>query len=240
MIREVVIETHGHDEWTSCVTGHKANVRIVNCRPWGRDGMMQLVMINTGESVRQVLRTIKAHPNVMKTDMSLINDHRASGILVTKTSPMCRILTETSGFCTGCFFTQSHGETGKWKILVAGKVSLDRFARRLRKAGINCTIRDVEKPEKNDLLTFEQEKVMKYAESRGYYSLPRTVGVRELSGNLGMAASTLDEMLRRGERKIIESYMKDLQVGPVTTKDQQPEEPTESEGSGQAEELVEG
>jgi predicted DNA binding protein len=225
MIREVVIETPGHDEWTSRLAGHAVNVRIVNCRPWGEEGMMQLVMINSGESVRKVLRAIKSHPNVLRVDMSLINNHRASGILVTKNSPLCRTLAETSGFCTGCFFTQSHEGSGKWKIMIAGKVSLDRFARRLRKKGVACTVRDVEKPERNDLLTFEQEKVMKYAESRGYYALPRTVGVRELSGNLGMAASTLDEMLRRGERKIIESYMKDLEVSSATQKE--PQQPVE-------------
>jgi predicted DNA binding protein len=213
MIRQVVIETEGNDEWTSRISNHAVNARIVNCRPYGENGMMQLVMINSGDSVRKVMRSIRSHPNILKADMSLINDHRASGILITKNSPMCRTLAETSGFCVGCFFTQTRKGTGKWKILVAGKVSLDKFARKLRAKGINCTIRDVEKPERNDLLTFEQEKVMKYAESRGYYMLPRTVGVRELSGNLGMAPSTLDEMLRRGERKIIETYMKDLEIG---------------------------
>jgi len=213
MIREVVIETQGHDEWTSRISNHAVNVRIVNCRPWGDQGMMQMVLINCGESVRKVLRSIKSHPNVLKAEMSLINDHRASGILITKNSPLCRTLAETSGFCTGCFFTQTRKGTGKWKLLIAGNVSLDKFANKLRKKGVECTIRDVEKPARNDLLTFEQEKVMKYAESRGYYSLPRSVGVRELSGNLGMAPSTLDEMLRRGERKIIETYMKDLEIG---------------------------
>jgi predicted DNA binding protein len=221
MIREVLIETQGSDEWTSRIAGHQVNVRVVSCRPWGEEGMLQLVEINSGESVRKVLRAIRSHPNVVKIDMSMINDHRASGILVTKDSPMCRTLAETSGFCTGCFFMQGTGGTGKWRILVAGKVSLDMFARRLKKKGISCAIRDVEKPARNDLLTFEQEKVMKYAESRGYYSLPRSVGVRELSGNLGMAPSTLDEMLRRGERKIIGSYMKDLEVGAMEKKEQE-------------------
>jgi len=218
MLREVVIETEGHDEWTSRVQGHEVNVRIVNCRPWGDAGMMQLVMINSGESVRRVLRAIKSHPNVISTDMSLINDHRASGILITKNSPICRALAETNGFCSGCFFTQKHHNDGRWKIMVAGKVSLDGFVRKLKKEGISCAIRDVQKPERNDLLTFEQEKVMKYAESRGYYALPRTVGVRELSDNLGMAPSTLDEMLRRGERKVIENYMKDLEVNGTKRK----------------------
>ena len=199
------------------------NVRIVNCRPWGDAGMMQLVMINSGESIRKVLRAIKKHPNVLRTEMSLINDHRASGILVTKNSPLCRALAETRGFCSGCFFTQARGASGKWKILLAGRISLSRFIQKLRKKGITCNIRDVEKPERNDLLTFQQEKVMKYAESRGYYSLPRSVGVRELSGNLGVAPSTLDEMLRRGERKIIESYMKDLEVNNWTKADEEPQ-----------------
>ena len=186
MIREVVIETPGHDEWTSRLNGHQVNLRMVNCRPWGDEGMMQLVMMNSGESVRRVLRSIRSHPNVVKIDMSLINDHRASGIIVTRSSPLCRTLAETGGFCAGCFFAQSHEGSGRWRIMLAGKVSLDGFARKLRRKGIECTVGDVEKPERNDLLTFEQEKVMKYAESRGYYALPRAVGVRELSGNLGM------------------------------------------------------
>ncbi len=209
MIREVVLETAGHDEWTSVIKGSDVNVRIVGCRPYGENGMLQFVMVNSNESVRKTLRAIKSHPNVLRSEMSLNNDHRASGIIVTNYSPLCRTLAQTSGFCMGCFFTQRLPEEGKWRIVLAGKVSLDTFVRQLQKQGIPTSVKHVERMKGNSLLTFEQESVMRLAETKGYFSIPKMMGIRELSGMLGMAPSTLDEVLRRAERKVVESYLRE-------------------------------
>ena len=209
MIREVILEAKGRDEWTSVVAGRQANIRVTNCRPYGRHGMLEFVMINSQEPVKGMLKAIRMHPNVGKTDLVRTNDHRASGMIVTKRSPFCRTIAAMGGFCTSCFYSGASAGQDIWQIAFMSDASLNKLLRELGKHGIKGAIRQVEHMRGNNLLTFTQEKALKLAETKGYYSLPRMVGVRELAEILGMAPSTLDEVLRRAEGKIVSSYTRE-------------------------------
>lgn len=209
MVREIVLETSGHEEWTAALAERAANVKIANCRPHGEQGMLQLVMINSEDSIKRILRAISSHPNVLHSELVATNDHRASGIIVTKDSPLCRTISETRGFCVGCYFNQTKAEKGSWRIVLAGRISLNSFTKRLQKKGISASIKQVNSIRGNNLLTFEQDEAVKLAEAKGYFAIPRSVGVRELAELLGMAPSTLDEVLRRAEGKLISRYMRE-------------------------------
>jgi predicted DNA binding protein len=56
------------------------------------------------------------------------------------------------------------------------------------------------------MLTDNQEKIVKMAYQRGYYDFPKRIGVKELAKIFGISPATLSEILRRGQKKIIESY----------------------------------
>jgi len=58
------------------------------------------------------------------------------------------------------------------------------------------------------MLTPREQEVLYYAYFRGYYDTPRRVSLEELSRELGIAKSTLNEMLRSAERKIVTAYMR--------------------------------
>jgi predicted DNA binding protein len=55
-------------------------------------------------------------------------------------------------------------------------------------------------------LTSKQEKVLKSALELGYFDYPKRVTTQELSEQLGVAASTLNEILRRAERRVLKGY----------------------------------
>ena len=44
------------------------------------------------------------------------------------------------------------------------------------------------------------------AYQRGYYDFPKRIGVRELAEMFDISTATLSEILRRGQKKIIEHY----------------------------------
>lgn len=58
------------------------------------------------------------------------------------------------------------------------------------------------------MLTPREQEVLYYAYSRGYYSTPRRVTLRKLSEELRVKPSTLNEILRSAERKIVTAYMR--------------------------------
>lgn len=208
MIREVVLETSGQKDWTSVVSGREVNIRVVSCRPQGKRGMLQLVMINSKEPVKEVLRAIRAHPNVDVAKLVKTNDHRASGLVTTRNSPFCRTVAEFGGFCLSCFYSDETNGHQSWNLVFEGGVSMNKLLRNLKKRGIAGAVKEVDHLRGNSLLTFTQEEALKLAENRGYYAVPRMVGVRELAEIMRIAPSTLDEVLRRAEGKVISSYTK--------------------------------
>lgn len=207
MIRVATLEADNDGEWTSVVNGTEANLRVVNCRPVNSRGMAQFIMLSTREPVAAMLKAINSHPNVKHTDLVRTNDHRASGIVVTKNSPFCRTMAEMGGFCLGCNYSNHTQKRHNWRVVFESEVSLNKVLGKLKERNITGTLRAVEDLRGNNLLTFNQEEALKLAEERGYFSLPRMVGIRELASILNMAPSTLDEVLRRAEGKVVSRYV---------------------------------
>jgi len=58
------------------------------------------------------------------------------------------------------------------------------------------------------MLTPKEQEVLYHVYFRGYYSQPRRVTLEELSKELGLSRSTLNEILRSAERKIVTAYMR--------------------------------
>jgi hypothetical protein len=58
------------------------------------------------------------------------------------------------------------------------------------------------------MLTAKEQEALYYAYSRGYYSQPRKITLRRLAFELGLSKSTLNEILRSAERKILTAYMR--------------------------------
>ncbi len=210
-MKEITIEADDKvDRWAASVLSKSnAVIKMVDCRPFGRKGMVELVEITSRTSIKDVLRLISAEQNIIYTSFSVFDKHRASGIVVTKTSPVCKAVASTMGFCTNCAMVATHGGEGptKWQVVFPGKTSLKSFLAELRRQGINASVTEVGKQTGNRPLTFEQEKAVSLAEENGYYRFPRDVSLKELSNNLGISPSTLDEVLRRAERKIIADHV---------------------------------
>ncbi|MBI4362608.1 MAG: helix-turn-helix domain-containing protein [Euryarchaeota archaeon] len=68
------------------------------------------------------------------------------------------------------------------------------------------SIRTTRQPAPPRPLTSHQERVVLYALRRGYYDVPRRADLKDLSRTLGLSRSGLSELLRRGERRLIEGY----------------------------------
>ncbi len=57
------------------------------------------------------------------------------------------------------------------------------------------------------MLTPRQEQMLIYAFEKGYYSFPRRIGLAELARELGLSVSTLSELIRKAEGKVVKAFM---------------------------------
>ncbi len=57
------------------------------------------------------------------------------------------------------------------------------------------------------LITERQREVLSVALEEGYYEIPRSITLRELSEILETSSATLSEILRRTERRLAEHYL---------------------------------
>ncbi len=86
-------------------------------------------------------------------------------------------------------------------------ISKTTLLNELKKTG--CTILLAHPIEEMDyMLTIKQEQVLVNAYLRGFYSYPRKIKLTELSRQLGISPSTLLELLRRAEAKIVEAFIR--------------------------------
>jgi predicted DNA binding protein len=210
-MKEVTIEAEDKvDRWAASVLSKSnAVIKTVDCRPFGRKGMIELIEITCHASVKDVLRLISSEPNIVYTSFTVFDKHRASGIIVTKVSPVCRAMSSMMGFCTECAMVANLGpqSTTKWQVVFPGKISLKSFLAELKREGINASVTEVGKPTGNRSLTYEQERAIGLAEEEGYFRFPRSTSLKELSATLGISPSTLDEVLRRAEGKIVADHV---------------------------------
>ena len=77
----------------------------------------------------------------------------------------------------------------------------------LGKKKIPFEVRMQKRLEDTDLLTIRQEQILSIAFERGYFDFPKRAGLKELASETGIKTSTLAEILRRGQRKILGEYL---------------------------------
>ena len=59
-----------------------------------------------------------------------------------------------------------------------------------------------------ETLTDRQDKITHVAFERGYFDYPKRISLRELARMFEVSPSTLSEILRKGQRKIVLDYFK--------------------------------
>lgn len=158
-------------------------IKTVDCRPHGRKGMMKYIEISSRAPVKDVLRAISAEPNITFSTYNVFDKYRASGMVTTKNSPVCRAVCSVMGFCKHSAMSNSAGErnSAKWQVTFSGKTSLKNFLAELKRDDIKVTVTEFGNPTNNGVLTLEQRRAVGLAEEKGYYRFPAS---NQSEGNL--------------------------------------------------------
>ncbi|MDI9642150.1 MAG: helix-turn-helix domain-containing protein [Archaeoglobales archaeon] len=108
---------------------------------------------------------------------------------------------------SGALITKMRVEDSEliWSI-VCDDESFLKLMEALESAEIEYEIIYKGRLESEDTITLREEEILKIALQKGFFDYPRKIRLEELAKQLGMAPSTLSEIMRRGQKKILQKF----------------------------------
>ncbi len=186
---------------------HPVTIKVIERVPFSDKGVKDLVEIAGPQDVmEEVLRDIKKNPLVSKMDTTMTDKGKIIGAITTSRCEICRILTDADVFLISA---ESKGE-GKveWTLILSEKDVLKQIFDHLKTKSVDADLVKLTKIDDKETLTDRQDKITHVAFERGYFDYPKRISLRELARMFDVSPSTLSEILRKGQRKIVLDYFK--------------------------------
>ena len=203
---EVVLEGPQPHKWMEIAVGsYAASVEILDSK------------LPTPETV-QHLFDIQVKPDLMEeVVLAMRKDGDLTGLEVIRSKNGHVYGTAESSRCTICkevarskCFMSSVSVVSKdqahWTVL-GNDDSFRGLVRALDRKKIPYRVKLQRRLEDTALLTTRQEQILSIAFERGYFDFPKKRGLKELAAETGVKTSTLDEILRRGQKKVLGEYL---------------------------------
>jgi len=203
---EAVISLELPDNWiTDVVKQYPSVIKIIDSKAM-KEGVRDLVQIEVEneEDLPRVIDQVRNNPNIFNVDISAIDKGKALAVFSTNQCMVCRLLAGSECFLTSS--TTTRDGRLSWTMLVTQKKALQELVENLKKINANPRLVKLTEIEDTDELTMRQEQITRMAFERGYFDFPRRVGLRELAKMFNISTSTLSEILRKGQRRIMMRY----------------------------------
>ncbi len=210
---EAVLRVHLPCTWVAAVTeAPGASLSIVEQKPIG-DGLLQsLVEVDPGEADPEaILEVLRANPFVAEVEAATRGAGRLLLTLKVRECDACNILVHSKCFLTDATATESEGL--EWHLVAPKGEDVEALVRSLGARGLDAELAAVRPAKAEAMLTDRQESVISLAYDLGYFEFPKRIKLTQLAGRLGVSKSTLSEILRAGEAKILHAYFHGLVRG---------------------------
>jgi len=156
----------------------------------------------SGPDVEQILIEIKLHPS--STELYLISDLANSKIINVKTKdPWLLISLIKSEVILKMPVIIKNG-IANWEIL-APQEKISTLNKLFAEKGIDFKLKSIGKYREEPQLTARQSEVLDLALKQGYYEIPRKITLTQLADKLAVAKSTLSGILRRIDKKLVQT-----------------------------------
>lgn len=203
---ELVLRIKCPDNWVTDISKkHDVPIRFLGCKPFGENGGRSLIEIEDSDDTRALLKDMANHPEICNLDVFPSKDGRILGRVSTERCHACKLLTGSDCFLTSAVTIP--GGWAEWTLVSPAEGAVSQLIHNMKTAGFDVDILSKTILEKDSVLTGRQMDVLTLAFEEGYYDQPRRTSVRKLSKNLGVSASTVSEILKRGEKKIVQRFL---------------------------------
>ena len=205
---EAVISLKIPQNWMSEIPEkHPVTIKVIERVPFSEKGVKDLVEIAGPQDIMdEVLKDIKRNPLVSKIDTTTTDKGKIIGAITTSRCEICRILTDADVFLISA---ESKGD-GKveWTLVLSEKDVLKQIFDHLKTKSVDAELIKLTKIDDKETLTDRQDKITHVAFERGYFDYPKRISLRELARMFDVSPSTLSEILRKGQRKIVLDYFR--------------------------------
>ncbi len=203
---EVVLKIRMPDNWVKDVSKkYPSPIKFLECMPYGESGGRGLVEIDgEEEQIKDIIEEIKDHPDVCRVDISPLKNGGVLGSIVTNKCVACKAVTGSDCFLTSAA-SLGDGRV-EWKLITGGEGSLAELVEKLKTYGCEVELKSTTHLTKKTLLTSRQEEIVKAAFEKGYYDFPKKITIKKLAKIFNISPSTLNEILQRGEKKVMRWY----------------------------------
>lgn len=211
-MREIVLQLRAPRSWVSDIAAtHPATVRILDCKPGElKNGIRQLVEVNSDpEHLEKIVEEVKQSPLVKEAYIVETKKGKILGSLLTS-SVFCGMIMGSNAFCRTCLFQSRARPDGtvEWTLAFTGREALTQLMDRLKTERVDVKILRLSSVADVETLTARQRNIVEIALEEGYFDYPRRISLRQLARRVGVSASTVSEVLRRAEKKILTAYGK--------------------------------
>lgn len=205
---EAVVSLKIPQNWMSEIPEkHPVTIKVLDRIPYSEKGVKDLVEIaGPQELMDEVLKDIRKNPLVSKVDTTKTERGKVVGAVTTARCDICRILIDSDCFLISAE-TKSAGKV-EWTLVLSDKEVLKEIFERLKSKGVVAELVKLTKIDDKESLTERQDKITHVAFERGYFDYPKRISLRELARMFDVSPSTLSEILRKGQRKIVLDYFK--------------------------------
>ena len=184
-----------------------ASVKVLQCVPADRTTGRSLLRIETldGMADQDLEEALKAISPDCRVDLATLGPGKHIASVTNNACLICNLLNEADCFLDSAA-SQPDGKMA-WTVIAPRSDNIGRLIARLREMGCEVEMLNLRDQEEDGPLTFHQEKVLRAAYDMGYYDIPRSITLADLSDKLGIARSTIDVVLRRAERRLIGKHI---------------------------------
>ncbi len=196
--------------WATQITReHGAVVNCLEQKDVGGGLLQCLVEIYPGEEDHEtIIEALGRNPAVVLVESVQKTEDRIIAALKVRDGRGCHTLARSECFMLDA--TTAEGAGLAWRILAPKRSDVRSLVEDLANQGIEAELTAIRSAKASGMLTSRQEGVMSFASRLGYFEFPRGISLSELAKKLGVAKSTVSEILRTGEAKVLHSYFHGL------------------------------
>jgi predicted DNA binding protein len=203
---EAVIQCPQPHKWVNlAVSQYSASIEILDSKMSSGGNMRHLFDAQVRpELVPDLIATINADRDVLDLEVIKSGSGHVYGASTSARCTVCREVAKSNCFLASVSVVP--GGFAKWTVLGSGN-SFRELTAKLEERKIPFEVKLQKTLEDKELLTARQEQILTIAFERGYYDFPKRLGLAELAAMTGIRESTLGEILRRGQKKIVGEYL---------------------------------
>ncbi len=171
----------------------------------GTRDLVEITIKGKKDTMEEIVKTAKALPMILDFEAESIEGKRTLAVATVRECSCNRAFEDANCFLISARTAQ--GDWLEWNIIFTERASLKKLVFNMEEKGCEVKLKRISSVDENKMLTPKQEEIISVAYQRGYYDFPKRIGVRELAEMFSISTATLSEILRRGQKKIIERYL---------------------------------